>query len=146
MNSTLFLSETVQSMYAAFGRGDIPAILAQLHPDVKWSINADPAAPGTRVVPVFRLFTGPGQVAEFFAQLGSELEFHTFEPQSFMANDSEVVARVIIDTTVRKTRRRVRVESLHHFTFDGSGRVVRFREFTDTLAVAAAWGAIAARS
>lgn len=28
--------ETIQSIYAAFGRGDIPAILAQLADDVAW--------------------------------------------------------------------------------------------------------------
>jgi uncharacterized protein len=144
MSSKPVLTEIVQDLYAAFGRGDIPAILARLHPEVKWGLNADPAAPGAATTATFRAFAGPSGVGEFFAMLARDLEFHTFEPVGFTANHAEVVARVFIDTTVRSTHRRVRVESLHHFTFDDSAKLVRFREFTDTLAIAAAWGAVTA--
>jgi ketosteroid isomerase-like protein len=34
------LISTVQSMYAAFGRGDVPGILAHLSPDVSWEFEA----------------------------------------------------------------------------------------------------------
>jgi uncharacterized protein len=129
-------------MYAAFGRGDVPAILARLHPEVKWGLNADPTAPGFAATALFRPFNGPSGVSEFFALLQRELEFHAFEPVGFTANQAEVVARIFIDTTVRATRRRIRVESLHHFTFDTAGKLVRFREFTDTLALAGAWGTV----
>jgi len=144
MNKEIPLVEIVQSLYAAFGRGDVPTILAALHEEVKWGLNADPAAPGASAVGTFRLHAGRADVANFFSGLARDLEFHTFAPQSFAAGPREVVSRVIIDTTVRDTGRRVRVESLHHFTFDDGGRVIRFREFTDTLAVAAAWGKIKA--
>jgi ketosteroid isomerase-like protein len=36
--------ETVQQIYAAFGRGDIPAILAALDDDVKWESWEDNSA------------------------------------------------------------------------------------------------------
>jgi ketosteroid isomerase-like protein len=142
MNSKPSLTEIVQEMYGSFGRGDLPAILARLHPEVKWGVNAEPADPGVGSTPLFRPFSGPTGVSDFFALLERELEFHAFEPVGFTANHAEVVARLFIDTTVRATRRRVRVESLHHFTFDSAGKLVRFREFTDTLAIAAAWGAV----
>lgn len=144
MNATASLTETVQSMYAAFQRGDVAAILAQLHPEVKWGANVEPTAPGATVTPTFRGFSGPAEVGKFFELLGRDLEFHAFEPVSFTSNEREVISRVLIDTTVRPTKRRVRVESLHHFTFDAQGRLVRFREFTDTLAIAAAWESILA--
>jgi uncharacterized protein len=142
MSSKLPLTEIVQEMYAAFGRGDVPAILARLHPGVKWGLNADPAAPGFAGTPVFRPFSGATGVSDFFALPARELEFHAFQPVGFTANHAEVAARVFIDTTVRRTRRRIRVESLHHFTFDSAGKLVRFREFTDTLALAGAWAAV----
>lgn len=142
MNATASLTEIVHSLYAAFGRGDIAAILAQLRPDVKWGLNADPAAPGAAATPILRMFNGAADVANFFAIIGHDLEFHSFEPIGFTSNANEVVARVLIDATVKKTKRRMCVESLHHFTFDAEGRLVRFREFTDTLAVAASWDTV----
>ena len=76
--------------------------------------------------------------------LARDLDFHAFAPQSFTAGTREVACVVAIDATVRSTGRRIRVESLHHFMFDDTGKVSRFREFTDTLAVATAWGTIKA--
>ena len=136
------LVETVQSMYAAFGRGDIISLLAALHPNVEWSINVDPHAPGARIVPLFRVFTGANDVANFFAYLSRDFEVHSFEPVGFLVNSSEVASRVLIDMTIRPTHRRLRLESIHLFTFNAEGRVIRFREFSDTLAATAAWGGI----
>ena len=42
--------QTVQAIYAAFGRGDIPALLEQLHADVNWRFIGDAAAPYSRSV------------------------------------------------------------------------------------------------
>jgi ketosteroid isomerase-like protein len=35
------LSDNVQNIYAAFGRGDIPAILERLAPDVEWEYGVE---------------------------------------------------------------------------------------------------------
>ncbi len=144
MNKNIPLTTVVQNLYAAFARGDITTLLAGLREDVRWGLNVEPAAPGASAVPTFRACSGRVEVAEFFAGLGRDLEFHTFAPQSFTAGAREVACLLVIETTVRATGRRVRVESLHHFSFDETGLVSRFREFTDTLAVAAAWGKITA--
>jgi uncharacterized protein len=135
-------TQIVQTMYAAFGRGDIAGILSHLTEDIDWSINVDPAAPGAKGVPDFRPFRGRGEVQTFFQLLGSDLEFHGFEPQAFFANENEVAVRVLMDMTIRKTGRRLKLESMHVFTFDASGRISRFREYLDTLAAAAAWGSV----
>ena len=139
MNPNRSLIEVVQSLYAAFGRGDIPTVLAGLRADVQWSTNVDPTAPGVSAIPLFRVFSGRADVANFFTALGRDLEFHVFEPQSFMSNDREVASRLLIETTVRSTGKRLREEALHVFTFDEAGMVARFREFADTLGAAAAW-------
>ena len=71
--------ETVRRLYADFGRGDIPALLAALDPDVEW-INAGPDAiayAGTR--------RGLAQVREFFATRAASVEVRTFEPREFLA-------------------------------------------------------------
>lgn len=138
-------TQIVQTLYAAFGRGDIPALLGQLTDNVDWRLNVDPAAPGAKSVPDFRPFRGRADVGEFFTIIGSELEFHSFEPASFLTNGNEVVARVKMDFTVRKTGRRLQLESMHYFVLDAAGRISRFTEYLDTLAAAAAWGSVQAK-
>jgi uncharacterized protein len=144
MTNNSNLTALVQTMYAAFGRGDIPALLARLRPDVEWQINVSPAAPGANRVELFRIFRGVAEVGNFFTVLGRELEFHAFTPVAFFAAEAGVAARVDMEWTQRRTQRRLRVESMHVFTFDGEGRLSAFREFTDTLGVAAAWDVIRA--
>ena len=137
MNSSAL--ETVHAMYAAFAVGNLPAVLAPMHPEVDWRLNVDTAAPGAAGVPIFRGYRSPAEVAQFFGTLASEVVFHGFEPHDLVANEREVFACVRIELTVRRTGRRFSCESVHRFTFDDSGRLRAFREYTDTLALAAAW-------
>jgi uncharacterized protein len=139
-------AQTIQTMYAAFGRGDIPGILEHLTENVDWRLNVDQNAAGAQAVPDFRPFRGRAAVQEFFATLARDLEFHSFEPVSFLVGGQEVAARVFMELTVRRTGRRIRLESMHHFTFDEKGRVSRFVEFLDSLGVATAWGAVQAKT
>ena len=139
-------TQTVQTMYAAFGRGDVAGILAHLHPNVDWKLNVDPAAPGASSIAPMRPRRGPTEVGEFFKDVAAGLDFHAFKPQSFMANEHEVAARVQMDFTVRSTGRRTTVESMHHFVFDDKGKVTRFTEFLDSLGEAAAWGKVQAKN
>jgi hypothetical protein len=135
-------TQIVQTMYAAFGRGDIAGVLAHVTETIDWRINVDPAAPGAKAVPILRPFRGRGDVQEFFGILARDLEFHSFEPVAFLTGENEVAARVRMEWTVRKTGQRAREESIHLFTFDEKGQVSRFVEFTDTLTAAAAWGVV----
>lgn len=137
--------ELVQDLYAAFARGDIPALLAGLHPEVDWRINVDPAAPGANRIPDFRAFRGRADVGEFFAELGRNLEFHAFTPAAFFAHGDEVLVRVNMELTVRRTGRHLSVEAIHAFLFDAGGQLIRFREYLDTLAAAAAWDVVRAK-
>jgi len=139
------LVQVVQSMYAAFGRGDVPALLAPLRADVDWHVNVDPKAPGASAVPLFRPRHGPAEVGQFFADLAANLEFHSFQPQSFLSGEREVAVRVLMEATVKSTGRRAQFESIHHFTFDEKGRVARFVDFLDTLADADSWNVVQAK-
>ncbi len=133
---------TIQSLYAAFGRGDIPTILAQLREDIDWHANVAADAPGVAKVPTFRARRGPRAVGEFFAELGTSVEFHSFEPVAFLAANREVAVRLVMEFTIRSTGKRMRTESMHHWTLDEAGKVTRFVEFLDTLGEAAAWNVV----
>lgn len=126
--------ETVQEMYAAFGRGDVPAILERLSPDVEWEYDASPTE-----VPWLQPRQGRAGAAEFFASLAN-LEFHHFEPKLILAEGSTVVAVVDVDATVRKTGLRAReVDEVHIWHFGDDGLVTRFRHRADTLKQLRAW-------
>ena len=65
----------VQSMYAAFGRGDIPAIVAACAPDIAWEV-VGPA----KDFPLFGVRHGSAEVERFFRQLPEVHAFTEFSP------------------------------------------------------------------
>ncbi len=118
--------QTVREIYEAFGRGDVPAILGRLHPDVAWEHNSvDHGIPW--LVP--RL--GRDDVVHFFESL-QQIEFHRFEPVSMLEGPGQVAALIHLEATVRATGIRVVDFETHVFTFDASGLVTHFRHFADT--------------
>lgn len=118
--------QTVQAIYEAFGRGDIPAILERLHPDVEW--EHDTVAHGIPWVVPRR---GRAAVGEFFQSLAA-LEFHVFEPVALLEGAGQVAGIIKLEATFRSTGKRMKDLEAHLFTFDESGRVTRFRHFIDT--------------
>ena len=62
--------QTVQDIYAAFGRGDIPAILERLADDVRWDHLPDGGGAERHGVPWLVARTGRDDVAGFFEALG----------------------------------------------------------------------------
>lgn len=124
--------ETVQAIYAAFGRGDIPAILAQLSDDIDWEYGA-----GAAPVPWLQPLRGRAQVPQFFQALMQHLEITRFEVKHLLAGGSPeaplVVGIVDLQATARATGRvLVETDEVHLFHFDASGRVARFRHRADT--------------
>jgi hypothetical protein len=120
--------ETVQHIYAAFGRGDIPAILACLAEDVEWEYGAAP-----NPVPWLQPLRGRDQVPRFFDTLATQVEFHSFLPKHVLAEGPLVVGIVDFDASVRATGKRVvELDEVHLFHFDAGGRVRRFRHRADT--------------
>lgn len=122
--------QTVESIYQAFGRGDVPAILATLSPEVRWEDWADHSAQRAGVPHLARR-TGPDGVMSFFQVLGS-FQIHAFQVLDIVGDGRQVAAEITIDATVGATGRRLVDEELHLWTFDDAGRVVRFRHYVDT--------------
>jgi hypothetical protein len=120
--------ETVQRIYELFGRGDVPAILEHIAPDVVWEY-------GWSESPVPWLAPGRGRehVARFFGVVGGQLEFHRFEVNHLVAGERVVVALLGLEATVRATGKRiVERDEAHIWHFDDQGRVGRFRHAADT--------------
>jgi ketosteroid isomerase-like protein len=120
-------TKIVQNAYAAFGRGDIPALLASLTDDVDWHgvYGVGPKVPqgGPR--------KGLQQVGRFFEQVGASTDFKTFEPRTFVAEGDTVVALGYYDGTVKTSGKPFASEWAMVFTLRG-GKIAKFREFTDS--------------
>lgn len=125
--------ETTQQIYEAFGRGDVPAILERLAPDIAWEDFADSTAQAAGVPSLARR-NGPEEVAGFFALIGNgELVVSDFQVLGLIGgNGNKVVAECVIEATVPATGKTYRDEELHLWTFDDAGRVAGLRHYVDT--------------
>jgi uncharacterized protein len=121
--------ETVQKIYAAFGRGDVPAIMENIAEDlVGFSIVAD----ATPEVPWHLQISKRQDVPKFFQALASAADFTRFEPHAFAASGDHVYASVNFDVTLKRNGKKVSYRNaMHRFTFK-NGRVVEWRGAEDT--------------
>ena len=75
----------VQSVYDAFGKGDIPTVLGSLSPEVQWTEAEGFPYGGT--------YVGPDAVLEgVFMRLGTEWEGFSAVPEEFIDGGETVVA------------------------------------------------------
>lgn len=127
--------ETVQQIYAAFGRGDVPAILAALDDEVKWEHWEDNFAQRAGVP---WLLGGSGQAAAvaFFSEVG-RMTINDFQVLGMMASDTQVAVEVVLDATLPNGKR-IRDEELHLWNVNAQGKVTRMRHYLDTAKHAAA--------
>lgn len=126
-------TETVQAIYAAFGRGDVDSILACFAPDIEWEhdwCDCD--------VPWMKPRRGLPEVARYFAELEA-LEIERFEPLNFLSGGNQVAVPARFDAKVRATGRSIHDIEMHLWTFDEAGKVCRFRHFGDTRQHHEAW-------
>jgi uncharacterized protein len=117
----------VTSVYEAFGRGDVPAILGLLADDVRWDHGIRRTA-----VPYLVEGTGVGHVVGFFTALGEHLEIETFEVVSVASNGRDVFARIRIAGRHRPTGRPIpELPEVHHWVVDDDGHISAFTHIGD---------------
>jgi ketosteroid isomerase-like protein len=126
--------ETVQAIYDAFGRGDVPAILDMLADDVQW----DQEAP-SHGIPIYEPGTGKEHVRRFFEML-EELEFLRFEPTNFLTGENQVAVTINLGIKVKATGKTAEALEIHLWTFGEDGKVTRFFHCIDRHALWLAYG------
>jgi ketosteroid isomerase-like protein len=123
--------QKVQQMYAAFGKGDLPTLLNSVADNVDWQVL------GPSVIPQSGPHRGRKEVEKFFGKVAESYDFQKFEPREFIAQDDKVVCLGYYSATMKKTGKFAEAEWAMVFTLR-DGKVVKFREYTDTAALAAA--------
>ena len=127
--------KTIQSVYEAFGRGDVAAILEALTDDVDWASEAaDPVG-----APWYGVRRGRDAVAAFFEAFGSTMEVEEFTPASFAANDTEVLTVVHLRAKTRAGGRKIAMDLHHQFRFR-DGKIAYYRGTEDTAQTVKALG------
>ncbi len=79
-------ARTVQEIYSAFGKGDVPAILDRLTDDVAWILHLDP------IVPWSGDYSGRDRVPKFFENIFISVSVESFEPLESIAQSDIVVS------------------------------------------------------
>jgi ketosteroid isomerase-like protein len=124
--------QLLRQAYDAFGRADIAGVLKTLSNNVDWFI---PGPAG--IIPFAGRRRGPQQVGEFFSLLAETQTAELFEPREFIANQDKVIVLGAQRWRVKSTGRVYEDEWAHVFTID-NGRIIKFQEYHDTAAEAAA--------
>lgn len=119
--------QTVQEIYAAFGRGDVPYILERLSEDVEWEHDV----PDNHGIPYFLPGQGRPHVMKFFQAL-ADVELPRFEPFNLLAGANQVVGLIRVTLVNKKTGKRFDDYEAHVWTFSPRGQVIGFRHIIDT--------------
>lgn len=134
MNNDLI--QTIQHIYEAFGRGDVPAIADRMSDDLDFGFEVKDSD-----VPWHRPVRGRAELSRFFGALAENLEFDAFRPLFFVAGDAAVFVHLHLEYRIRKSGRRVEGDQVHLWRFDDRGRVTWMRHFEDTAQVINHWHA-----
>ncbi len=125
--------ETINTMYEAFGRGDVSAILDLVTDDVDWSTDA-----AIESAPWYGPKRGKPGVRSFFEGIGQAGPVTEFTPLSFGGNDDgDVFAFIRYAFTATATGKDVAM-NLHHYWKFRDAKVCFVRSSEDTAQVAAA--------
>jgi len=126
----------VQKLYAAFGQGNVPALLEHMSDEIDWGIEAAASTD----VPWHSTGIGKKFAAKFFETLAREATFSRFEPSGFLASDTAVACLVTFEATLKKNGKKTLQNSIHYFTIK-NGRVTKWRGWEDTAQTKAIWNA-----
>ena len=113
--------DTVRAGYAAFARGDIPAVLAMFVEEAQWYAPDELPTGGT--------FRGPAGIAAFFSGLPAHYDVLQVQPMRFLDAGEQVVVEGHHAGQIAGTS--FDVGFVHVWTL-GGGRVVEFREYMDS--------------
>jgi ketosteroid isomerase-like protein len=118
-------TQVIQTVYQAFGRRDIPGILAHCAASVDWEFvgPAKLGYAGRR--------TDHAGIEDFFAKVAEYDDIEAFEPREFIEQGDKVVVLGWEKSRARDTGKPFESEWAHVFTVK-DGKISRWRGFFDT--------------
>ncbi|MEJ2481821.1 MAG: nuclear transport factor 2 family protein [Gemmatimonadota bacterium] len=127
--------EIISGMYEAFGRGDIPAVLGAMDPDIHWH-----EAEGNPYMPSGEPFVGPDAILNnLFAKLGEEWDGFTVHPKTYHDAGDVVAVECRYTGKNHATGKDLDAQVCHIWTLR-DGKVTRFQQYVDTAGLQDAMG------
>ncbi len=126
--------EVIRGMYESFSRGDVSAVLGQMHQQIEWRqaenfIYADRSP-----------YVGPQAVLEgVFARIGSEWDGFAAQVEELLDAGDTVVALGRYGGTCKATGNAQDTQFVHVWRVK-DGKAVRFQQYANTLHVARVMG------
>jgi ketosteroid isomerase-like protein len=125
----------IRSLYEAFGRGDVPAVLGAMDSGIVW--NEAENFPYADRNP----YVGPDAVLQgVFMRLATEWDGFNVSLEEVHDAGETVVATGRYGGSHKKTGTRIHLQFAHVWKLRG-GKVVSFQQYTDTLQASRAVGA-----
>lgn len=116
--------DSVRRAYEAFAKGDIPAVLGFLSPDIEWTEAEGFPYGGT--------YTGPDAVLSgVFMRLGTEWDGFAAVPEEFIDGGETVVALGRYSGTYKATGKSFQANFAHVWRIQ-DGKAIRFTQYVDT--------------
>lgn len=126
--------EVIRGLYDSFGRGDVSAVLGQMHESIEWR-EAENYIYADR-----NPYVGPQAILEgVLMRLGSEWDKFTIIPEEWMDAGHHIIVLGTYTGTHKESGRDIKAQFAHVWGVRG-GRVVRFQQYTDTKQFAEAVG------
>jgi len=121
--------DVVRAAYAAFGRGDVAAIVNLLSDDVDWRFN------GPKLLPYSGRFK-KAEVMQWFADVAAADDMQAFEPREFIPGGTHVTVLGWERCAAIPSGKVFETEWVHVFTVK-NGKITRFWGMYDNEASAA---------
>lgn len=120
--------EIIKGLYDAFATGDVAAVLGAFDPNIEWTEAAGFMYGGT--------YNGPdGVLASVFMRLATEWEGFGAVPDKIVdGGDGNVISTGTYSGKYLKTGNRTKVPFAHEWELK-DGKIVRFRQHTDTAVI-----------
>ena len=119
--------DIISGLYAAFGRGDVPAVLGGMAPDIHWH-----EAEGNPYRPSGEAWIGPEAVVNnLFMKLAEEWDGFAVHPESFHGAGDVVVVELRYSGTYKATGKDVDAQVCHVWTVK-DGKITKFQQYVDT--------------
>jgi ketosteroid isomerase-like protein len=115
-------ADVISGLYAAFGRGDIPAILATIDEDIDWRVPQN--------LPHGGHFSGREAVGRFFQGIGEHWENLQVDLEDVVSSGDRVIALARIHGRLRATGEETGYSSAHSWIVR-NGTPARFVEYVD---------------
>jgi ketosteroid isomerase-like protein len=126
--------DVIRQIYAAFGRGDIPAIVAALAPDVTWTVHAN----GN--IPYGGQHLGRAAVERWFDTIARTMTITQFDVDRFVAEGETVVCLGRFACAVKDTGKPYATPFVHVWQVQ-DGSVATFEDFFDSAVASTAYAA-----